>query len=82
MRFKIDPEVVRLIAMIAAFVQIVGATLAANDVIPKAPVLVLVAIGAGLQGALIAYAQGVQTPTVPEKLPEGSTPATTVDLSR
>lgn len=63
MKFKISPEVVRLIAMITAFVQTVGASLAlaAPGTVSATVVLVFVAIGGGLQAALVAYGQGIQT---------------------
>lgn len=63
MRFKINPEVVRLIAMITAFVQTVGGSLAlaAPDVLSPVVALVLMAIGGGLAAALAAYQQGTQT---------------------
>jgi len=76
-RFRIDPEVVRLVAMLTAFVQVVGASLAASNAIPEAPALVLMAIGAGLQGALAAYAQGVQTPTPPQPVSEAGSGSVT-----
>lgn len=62
-KFKISPEVVRLVAMITAFVQTVGASLAlaAPGAISATVVLVLVAVGGGLQAALASYAQGMQT---------------------
>ena len=63
MKFKISPEVVRMIAMITAFVQTVGATLAlaAPGTVSATLILVIVAIGGGLQAALASYSQGTQT---------------------
>ena len=63
MKFKINPEVVRLITMITAFVQTVGATLAlaAPGAVPTTLVLVVVTVGGGLQAALASYSQGMQT---------------------
>lgn len=72
MRFKIDPEIVRLIAMVTGFVQMLGATLAASRALPDRPVLIIIAVGAGLQAALAAYAQGVHTD--PAEAAERATP--------
>jgi hypothetical protein len=62
-KFKINPEIVRLVTMVTAFFQAVGAALAlaAPGAVPATLVLVFVVIGGGLQAALASYSQGMQT---------------------
>ena len=69
MRFKLDPELVRLIAAITAAIQVLGATLAAAHTIPSTPVLIIVAVGSALQAALATYSQGHATPSNEPSVP-------------
>lgn len=61
MRFKIDPEVIRLVVMITAGVQAMTAVLTGTDALPDVALVWVVALGAFLQGVSAAYAQGQQT---------------------
>lgn len=61
MRFKIDPEVIRLIVMVTAGIQTMTAVLTGTHAIPDAALVWVVAVGAFLQGMSVAYQQGVQT---------------------
>lgn len=61
MRFKIDPEVIRLVVMITAGIQAMTAVLTGTDALPDRAFVWVVAVGAFLQGIAAAYAQGVQT---------------------
>ena len=58
---KVSPEVVRLVTAITAGVQMFSAMLTGTDVLPTSALVVIVAVGASLQAALMAYGQGVQT---------------------
>lgn len=61
MRFKVDPEVVRLAQAVTAFIQLLGAGLTGTDVLPKNALVLIVVIGSALAGALTLYSQGIQT---------------------
>lgn len=61
MRFKINPEAVRLAQAVTAFIQLLGAGLTGTDVLPKNALVLIVVIGSALAGALTLYSQGMQT---------------------
>lgn len=61
MRFKISPEMIRLIAIVAAGVQAFTAVLTGTDVVSSKVLVIIVAAGAFLQATAAAYSQGVQT---------------------
>lgn len=62
MRFKIDPEIIRLIASIAAAVQLFASLLTGTDVLPVKVLIVMSAATAAVAGWCAAYSQGVRTP--------------------
>lgn len=61
MRVKIDPEVVRLVVAVTAFIQMFATGLLTVHGIPDWIPGVLIALGAALQAMCAAYTQGIQT---------------------
>lgn len=61
MRFKIDPEIVRLVAAITAGVQALGTMAGLTDVIGPKFAFAIVGLGVMLQAMLLSYSQGHAT---------------------
>lgn len=79
MRFKIDPEVIRLVQMITAGLMAMTAVLTGTDALPEQALVWVVAAGAFLTGFSAAYAQGQQTEPphgmITEEFAKGTDPA-------
>jgi len=62
-KYKLDPELVRLVAAITAGVQAVSLLAGLGNVIGDKWAFGIVALGVMLQAMLVSYAQGHATPT-------------------